>query len=143
MNHQLMFDTRSLLKAGRAVAAAVAGYAIIVALTIAGFNGWLGGANLYAGGPALMLKGLVVAVVAGLAGGYAAALIGGRRPISHAALVLLPLAADSFYVLFILPRENPLWFEALASAGLMSATLAGGLLRQMQLRRATPVPAVT
>ena len=89
-----------------------------------------------------MLKGFAVALIAGLGGGYLAALIGGRRAIFHSALVLLPLAVDSFYVFFIFPRETPLWFEVLGSAGLMAATLAGGLLRNLQLRKLTPAAAV-
>lgn len=121
--------------------AVLAGYGLIVALTTAGFNGWLKGANLYLGGPAMMLKGLAVALIAGLSGGYVAALIGGRRPIFHSALVLLPLLADSFYVFFFFPRETPLWFEILGSAGLMAATLTGGALRNLQLRRLTPAGA--
>ena len=121
----------------RAVAAIVAGYAVIVALTTAGFNGWLKGANLYLGGPTMMLKGMSVALIAGLVGGYIAALIGGRRPILHSALVLLPLSADSFYVFFIFSRETPLWFEVLGSASLMAATVVGGLVRNFQRRTAT------
>lgn len=142
VNIESMLASMSLLSVGRAVAAVLAGYGVIVALTTAGFTGWLKGANLYLGGPGMMLKGLVVALIAGLAGGYLAALIGGRRPILHAALVLLPLSADSFYVFFFFPRETPLWFEILGSAGLMAATLVAGLLRNLQLRRLTRAGAV-
>lgn len=124
------------LVAVRAVVAIVLGYGLIVLLTIAGFVGWLRDANLYLGGPAMMAKGLLVAVVSGLAGGYAAALVGGRRPLLHAALVLLPLAADSYSVFFVLPRETPLWFEVIGSATLMSVTVGGGLLRALQRKGA-------
>jgi hypothetical protein len=134
-----MDTAKSIMGVVRAFGAIVAGYAVIVALTTAGFTGWLENANLYLGGISLILKGMLVAVVAGVTGGYVAALIGGRRPLLHAALVLLPLAADSFYVFFVFPRQTPLWFEVIASAGLMAATLAGGVLRTLQKR--TPASA--
>lgn len=131
---------RSLRVIARAIAAIIAGYGLIVVLTTAGFNGWLDGANLFRGGLALMAKGMLVALVAGLAGGYVAALIGGKRPMLHASLVLVPLLADSTYVFFFFPRETPLWFEVMGSAGLMLSTLGGGALRAWQLCSARIFP---
>jgi hypothetical protein len=127
---------KTLRMIARALAAIVLGYGLIVLLTIAGFNVWLGGANLFRGGLLLMAKGMLVALVAGLAGGYVAGLIGGARPMLHASLVLIPLLADSIYVFFFFPRETPLWFEIIGSAGLMLSTLAGGALRAWQNRSA-------
>lgn len=130
----------SLRVIARAIAAIVAGYGLIVVLTTAGFNGWLEGANLFRGGLLLMAKGMLVALVAGLAGGYVAGWIGGMRPLLHASLVLLPLLADSIYVFFFFPRETPLWFEVMGSLGLMLATLGGGELRAWQIRSARTLP---
>jgi hypothetical protein len=113
----------------RAALAAVAGYAAIVLLTTLGFNVWLGGANLYDGGPRLQAQGALVAVVSGLAGGALAAAIGRRRPLVHAAAVLIFLLADSAYVLFVLPLRAPWWFEAAGSLTLMASTLLGGWLQ--------------
>ncbi|MBW3563183.1 MAG: hypothetical protein KY459_00480 [Acidobacteria bacterium] len=110
------------------VGAMLGGYHVIVALTILGFNGWLEGRNLYGGGGALLLKGTLVAVVAGLAGGMAAGLIGWRWPVVAASLVLLPLALDTTYVLFIAERSSPLWFEAMGSLALMLFTVGGGVI---------------
>jgi hypothetical protein len=131
---------KTLLMVARALAAIVLGYGLIVLLTIAGFNVWLGGANLFRGGLLLMAKGMLVAVVAGLVGGYVAGLVGGDRPMLHASLVLLPLMADSIYVFFFFPRETPLWFEVMGSAGLMLSTLAGGALRVWQNPSARILP---
>jgi hypothetical protein len=110
----------------RAIAAGVLGYAVIVALTTLGFVHWLGDADLYGGGWALQVKGTLVAVVAGLAGGALAAVIGGRRPLLHAAAVLPFLVIDTAYVLFVFPRTAPVWFELVGSLTLMVATVAGG-----------------
>jgi hypothetical protein len=112
----------------RLVAAAMLGYAIIVLLTTLGFVGWLDGANLYRGDWLLKLKGMLVALVAGLVGGSLAALVGGRRPVPHALAVLPFLLLDTAYVLFIFPRTDPIWFDLGGSIGLISATIAGGLL---------------
>lgn len=110
----------------RVVAAAVLGYAVIVALTTLGFVFWLDDADLYRGDWLLKAKGTLVAVVAGLAGGALAALVDRRRPLLHAAAVLPFLVIDSVYVLFFFPRTTPAWFELAGSLTLMAATLAGG-----------------
>lgn len=124
----------------RAVAAAVLGYAAIVALTTLGFVEWLDNANLYLGGWLLAAQGVVVAVVSGLAGGTLAGLVGGRRPLLHALAVLPFLVADTLYVLFFLPRTTPAWFELAGGLILMAATVAGGgavaTLRGRAARRA-------
>ncbi len=50
----------------------IVGYGAIVGLTSLGFNGVLGGRTLY-GGPSLILAaGMLVAVIAGVVGGYIA-----------------------------------------------------------------------
>ena len=60
----------------RGAAAMIVGYGAIVGLTSLGFNGVLGGRTLY-GGPSLILgAGMLVAVIAGLLGGYIAGFIG-------------------------------------------------------------------
>lgn len=112
----------------RLLAAGVAGYAVIVLLTSLGFNGWLGGADLYRGGRLLQLQGTLVAVVSGLTGGLVAALIGGRRPVLHALAVLPLLVGDTLYVLFVFPRTAPAWFDLAGSLVLMATTVAAGLL---------------
>jgi hypothetical protein len=58
------------------------GYGVIVLLTSLGFNGVLGGRPLYGGSPLILAAGMLVAVIAGLVGGYAAGLIGPGRACS-------------------------------------------------------------
>lgn len=121
-------STRRWIGAARIVAAAILGYGVIVFLTTVGFVYWLENANLYRGGWPLKAKGMLVALVAGLAGGALAALIGGRRPLLHAVAVLPLLVIDTTYVLFFFPRTDPLWFDLGGGLSLMAATIGGGFL---------------
>ncbi len=133
--------TARLLPLLRLLAAAVLGYAVVVALTTLGFVHWLAGADLYRGGAALQAKGTLVAVVAGLAGGAVAGLVGGRRPRLHALAVLPLLVVDTLYVLFVFPRTTPAWFELAGALTLMAATVAGGWLVAAVRRRRAPAEA--
>jgi hypothetical protein len=115
----------------QALAALIVGYVMIVLLTSLGFNGVLGGRALYGGSPQDLAAGMLVAVISGLAGGYAAGWVGPARGLTNAAFVLLPLAMDTTFVLFFAKTKvAPVWFDALASATLMACTLAGGFLRE-------------
>jgi len=76
------------------------GYGVIVLLTSLGFNGVLGGRPLYGGSPLILGAGMLVAVIAGLVGGYTAGLIGPGRGLFNASLVLVPLIGDTIFVLF-------------------------------------------
>ena len=120
----------------RALGAMIIGYAVIVVLTDFGFNVVLGGRSIYGGSIMVLVSGMLVAVVSGLVGGYIAGLIGPMRGLSNAMLFLIPLAADSTYVLFFYKKSNaPFWFDAMASATLMLCTLGGGFARQKQAPR--------
>lgn len=115
-------------RGARLVAAGLLGYGLIAVLTSAGFNGWLGGVELYRGGPLLQAQGTLVALVAGLAGGALAGLIGRPRPLLHALAVLPLLIADTTYVLFFFAGTAPWWFDLAGSLVLMGSTMAGGAL---------------
>jgi hypothetical protein len=116
----------------------IVGYGVIVLLTSLGFNGVLGGRPLYGGSPAILAAGMLVAVIAGLAGGCAAGFIGPGRGLFNASLVLVPLIGDTIFVLFFFKRSAaPFWFDTLAAATLMVCTLAGGLLKELGVRGKT------
>ena len=116
----------------RGAAAMIVGYGVIVLLTSLGFNGVLGGRPLYGSSPAILAAGMLVAVIAGLAGGYTAGFIGPGRGLFNASLVLVPLIGDTIFVLFFFKQSAaPFWFDALAAATLMVCTLAGGLLKEL------------
>src|SRR4029077_15771141 len=115
----------------RGAAAMFVGYGVIVLLTSLGFNGVLGGRPLYGGSPLSLEAGMLVGVIAGLAGGYTAGLIGPGRGLFNASLVLVPLIGDTIFVLFFFKRSTaPFWFDALAAAALMICTVGGGFLRE-------------
>jgi hypothetical protein len=107
------------------------GYAVIVVLTSTGFNGVLGGRPLYGGSPLDSAAGMMVAIISGLAGGCIAGFIGAERGTTNAGFVLIPLVADTIYVLFFFKKSTaPFWFDAMASATLMLCTVFGGILRE-------------
>ena len=70
------------------------GYGVLLASF--GFNVVPGGQTLYGGPPLVLAAGMLVAVIAGLVGGYSAGFIGPGRALLNASLVLLPLTGDSF-----------------------------------------------
>ena len=129
VGRQIRFMRSKIILIARAAAAMIVGYAVIVLLTSLGFNGVLGGRPIYGGPPLILAAGMLVAVIAGVVGGYIAGLIGPSRGLVNALLVLLPLIVDTSFVLFFFkPRTAPFWFDATASATLMACTLCGGLL---------------
>src|ERR1700730_16353435 len=108
----------------RGAAAMIVGYGVIVGPTSLGFNGVLGGRTLYGGPPLILAAGMLVAVIAGLAGGYIAGFIGPGRGLLNASLVLVPLIGDTIFVLFFFKRGTaPFWFDAMAAATLMISTV--------------------
>ena len=126
----------------RGIAAMVIGYAVIVVITSIGFE--YVGQRLYGAQPATLIKGALVAVVAGLAGGLAAGFIGAKRGLVNAAPVLIFLAIDTTYVLFFFqPRRAPLWFDLMGSLTLMACALIGGRLRDYFAARYTISPPTT
>ena len=118
----------------------IIGYAVIVGLTIFGFNVVLGGRQLYGGSPIILSVGALVAVVSGLIGGFIAGRIGASHGMINAALVLVPLTIDTIGVLFFSKGSNaPFWFDAMASGTLMLCTLLGGWISE---RKRSPEPQV-
>ena len=124
------------LAALRSAAAPVVGYAVIAIGTTISFR-LAGGINLRSPLPNFVL-GTIGILISGLLGGATAGLTGGRKPVWHATSVLIFLLMDSVTVLFLRKRHrlDPLWFGILSAAGLMAATILGGvLLRVVQQNR--------
>ena len=111
----------------RSVLAPIAGYAVVAVGTTIAFR-LAHGINLESP-PSHLVFGTLGILAAGIAGGWAAAWVGGRHPVAHAASVLLFLVADSTTVLFFRKRHEPLWFGLLSAIGLMAATVAGGFVK--------------
>ena len=114
----------------RLVAAAIAGYAVIVAITILGLELWLGGVTWAESSAATLLAGALVGVVAGLAGGYSAAWIARERPVIGAFAVWVFLLLDTTFVVTSGRFSDPTWFLLVGSVILLVATVVGGLWRR-------------
>jgi len=119
----------------RSIAAPIAGYAAVAVGTTIAFR-LAHGINLKSP-PSHLVFGTLGILAAGIVGGGIAGLVGGRKPVAHAASVLVFLLADSTTVLFFRKRHEALWFGVMSALGLMAATVAGGiLLAVVQARRA-------
>lgn len=123
----------------RLIVASVVGYALIAVLQTLFLEVLLGGRVEHGAAPLVQAAGLAGTVISGLVGGYLAACLGGRRPLRHAAAVLVPLAADTVFVLTSEGTTGPLWFHLAGSLTLMAATVVGGGLRA-RTRDGSPGP---
>jgi hypothetical protein len=119
----------------RGALALIVGYAAIVLITSVGFDLVHGKGSLWGSSPLVLFEGTLVAILAGLIGGFTAGWIGAARGVINAALVLIPLTLDTTYVLFFFKGTAPWWFDAIGSGTLMSCTLIGGWLRDYVSRR--------
>jgi hypothetical protein len=126
----------TLLKPLRSLASVLLGYVVIVVCTIVGFKP-LGGIVHLNAPLRIQVVGALVAILSGLLGGATASLVAGRYPVWHAAAVLLFLLVDTGVVLSR-GSSDPLWFDLLGSATLMLATVSGGVLYRLAIRRRTP-----
>ncbi len=115
----------------RSIAAPILGYLVIAVGTTISFH-LAGGINLRSPLPNFIF-GTAGIFLSGLLGGVTAGWVGGRKPVWHAASVLLFLIMDSVTVLFFRKRHrlDPLWFGIMSAAGLMAATIIGGLLLKL------------
>lgn len=112
----------------RGVGAVLAGYLVIVAGTILTFEVLLGGISYLESSPLELAVATVGACLTGLLGGVTAAFLAARKPLLHAIGVLVPLAADTVFVLMSELSTDPLWFDLAGSLTLMLTTIAGGVL---------------
>jgi DNA-binding transcriptional LysR family regulator len=103
----------------RFIAGFLLGYAVVVLTTEFGFR-LLPKHALHSGDPLLMGGAALVAVVAGLGGGALATWI--ARTKIAGALVLLPLVAETIWLLFWRPSD---WLDAVAAITLLAAVAAG------------------
>ena len=107
----------------RGIAGFVLGYAVVVLVTELGFR-LLPDRPLHSGNLGAMAAAAVVAIVAGLGGGALAAWIARNRVVG--ALVLLPLIAETYWLLFLRKSNPPAdWRDAIAALTLLAAVAAG------------------
>lgn len=107
----------------RGIAGFLLGYAVVVLVTEFGFR-LLPDRPLHTGSLGVMAAAAVVAIVAGLGGGALAA--GIARSWIAGALVLLPLAVETYWLLFLRRSDPPAdWRDAAAALTLLAAVAVG------------------
>jgi hypothetical protein len=126
---------QKLFRILRSIAAAIAGYLVIVAGTTLAFEYMLGGIGYYKSSPAVLVIASVAALVSGLAGGYVAAWVGGRPYLGNAATVLVPLVLDTTYVITSGISHDPVWYDLFGAGTLMVAAILGGFLKERVSKR--------
>ena len=129
------------LPALRSLLAIVAGYLTIALGTALTFEALLGGIGWTKSSPAELAVATAGAVLTGLAGGYVAAKVAGRKPLLHAAGVLIPLALDTIYVIRSGLSVDPLWFDLGGSLTLMATCVLAGYLLERRAQAPRPAPA--
>lgn len=110
--------------------AIAAGYAVITAATMIAFVG-LNQATDNLNTPAWLTIKLMLAIIGGMGGGYAAALI---DPYDGRSLRLLAglMTALSIAAIAAMLGSEPLWFQAALIASTAPAILVGGQVRRWQ-----------
>lgn len=131
------------LPALRSLLAIVAGYLTIALGTTLTFETLLGGIGWTRSSAGELLVATVGAVLTGLVGGWVAARVAGRRPLWHALGVLIPLAADTIYVIRSGISVDPLWFDLGGSFTLMAACVLAGYLLERRRGARRPAAAAT
>ena len=126
---------KRFLPALRSLLAIVAGYLAIALCNVVTLELLLGGIGWTESSPGELAVATVGAVIAGLVGGYVAARVAGRKPLLHAAGVLIPLAFDTVYVIASGISADPLWFDLGGSFTLMAACLLAGYLLERYRRQ--------
>ena len=124
-----------VLRATRSLAAVVVGYAVIAIGTTLAFEVWLGGIGYHKSSTPVLAVASLAAFLSGFSGGYAAAWLGGRPQLLHAAGVLIPLIIDTTYVVTSGVSSDPLWYDLAGAVTLMGAAVLGGYVRQLQSKR--------
>jgi hypothetical protein len=131
-----------MMKLVRSLSALVVGYAVIVLLTTFGFDAvhrLFAVHDTWGSPPPVIIAAAFVAVAAGLAGGFTASFIGYRRPLHSAALVVVPLLADSTYVLFFYHGHAPFWFGWPAASPSSPRHFVAAYSASSKLRGASPL----
>jgi hypothetical protein len=114
----------------RSVGAVLAGYGVIVVGTILTFEVALGGIGYGKSSWLELALATLGALLSGILGGLVTARLAAQRPLAHAVGILLPLAADTAYVVTSGISKDPVWFDLGGSACLAAGAIAGGLLFQ-------------
>ena len=120
----------------RAAGAILLGYVLVVLVTEFGFRMFPGGRAPKHAGPIVTALATLVAIVAGLAGGFVAGSLSGIRGRYAAAIVTLPLITETIWLLTTRTPPDEFWFDLAGAATLIGSTLAGGIASELRRPRA-------
>jgi len=109
----------------RSAASVVAGYATIVVGTVFTLTVLLGDVSYFDARPWEHVVGALGTIASGLLGGYLAAKVAGRRPLTHAAAVVAILIVEITWVVTQGIGPNPTWFDLAGGLTLMATTVLG------------------
>lgn len=126
---------RRFLPAVRSLLAVLAGYLAIALGNVLTLELLLGGISWTGSSPGELAVATVGAAAAGLAGGWVATVVAGRRPLLHACGVLIPLALDTVWVITSGVSSDPIWFDLGGSLTLMAACVLAGYLVERRRRQ--------
>jgi hypothetical protein len=115
---------RSIL---RSVGAVIAGFAVITLGTLFTFLVLVPDFGYYTGSTWDLTLGTVGALLSGIGGGWVAARLAARRPLLHAAALVIPIGLDTASFLSTAgPGADPVWFDLAGSPILWAGALMGG-----------------
>ncbi|HUO84672.1 MAG TPA: hypothetical protein VM534_06110 [Thermoanaerobaculia bacterium] len=118
----------------RTGAGIIIGHVVVVVLTVIGFALFPDQRVPRDGGLLVALAATLIAVVAGVAGGYTAAFLARIRPLLSAAIVAVPLVVESVWLLTTRTPADEILFDSVGAVVLILSTLGGGAAREFQLR---------
>lgn len=113
----------------RSFGAVIAGYLLFAVLAVALFA--VTGRNAHAPAPLAFMIGSALCgmLFAGL-GGYVAARLAGRRPLTHAAALALVIAFGAGISIVTSPRGDAVWSQVTAMFLMAPSAILGGLVRK-------------
>jgi hypothetical protein len=136
-----MASSKKIWPIVRSLGAVTAGYAVIVVGTTLTFETLLEGVSYQTSSRTELALASAGAFLSGLAGGFAAAWLAGRRPVLHAAGVLVWLTFDTTWVITSGVSKDPIWFDLAGSLTLMVSAVCGGFLQRALQRSPGAAPA--
>jgi hypothetical protein len=117
----------------RSIGAVIAGY-LLFAIPAFAFFQISGQAPHQDAPPGVMLASVVVGIVAAGLGGYGAAAIAGRSPLSHGISVAAVIAAGATVSLVSTLGQGAIWSQLAALLVMAPSAAAGGAVRARQRR---------
>ncbi len=119
-------------RAIRSLAAVVGGYFAMVVLITLVQETWLGGVSWQRSSPGVLLAAGTFTFLAAVVGGFVAAVVAGRSPLTHGLLMCAVATIETTVLISTGRVEGPVWFDLAAAGSLMVGILLGTQLRRFR-----------